>query len=325
MIIWTIGGGGLFGQSLTRQALRHGIAVFDARPIPWDDPVGTREAMVANARAFRERAEDDDWAVLWAAGHAATAATGVETAQELASLRLAILALIDHLPAGRGAFFLSSSVGGIYAGSSTPPFNEHTPPRPLSPYGELKLAQEALATTELAGVCPVVIGRISNLYGPGQDLSKLQGLISRLALAAVTKQPITMFVSLDTIRDYIDVDDAAIVALHWAAVAAQNQAPASTVRVIASGQPVSLGALVHLMQDIARVRVPLAIGAHPSSAVQAQDLRVIPSNDGVAGGLVRTTLPAGVKRVYLDVLERWQSASVPKRERHVHPVTESRH
>ena len=54
-----------------------------------------------------------------------------------------------------------------------------------------------------------MIGRFSNLYGPGQNLGKLQGLISRLALSAVTRQPINIFVPLDTIRDYVYVDDAA--------------------------------------------------------------------------------------------------------------------
>ena len=313
MIVWVIGSGGLYGSAIVRQALRHGIGVFDAEPIPWSDPDGTRAALEANAAAFQHRANDDDWAVLWAAGRAATASHADEAAEELTTLGIALAALAAHRPRGRGAFFLTSSAGGVYAGSEHPPFDERTVPRPLSAYGELKLAQEQAAADALAGTCPVVVGRVSNLYGPGQDLGKLQGLISRLALAAVTKQPVNMFVSLDTIRDYIEVDDAATVALHWTAKAMQEQAPEPAIRVIASGQPVSLGALIHLMQDIARVRVPIAVGSHASSSAQAHDLRMTPSDDGTALGLIRTTLPAGVKRVYADVLERFQQAQTPRR------------
>lgn len=313
MIIWTIGAGGLFGSAINRQALRHGIGVFEAAPIPWDDADAAREAFRANARAFTEHVGDQDWAVLWAAGRAATASQAEEAQRELTALQDAVDALRTHHPAGRGAFFLTSSAGGVYAGSEHPPFDEHTVPRPLSAYGELKLDQEQAARDGLSGVCPVVVGRVSNLYGPGQDLNKLQGLISRLALAAVTKQPITMFVSLDTIRDYIEVDDAATVALHWTAKAMQEHPTHSSVRVIASGQPVSLGALIHLTQDIARVRVPIAVGNHISANAQAHDLRMTPSDDGATASLIRTTLPAGVKRVYADILERFQRATTPRR------------
>lgn len=39
-----------------------------------------------------------------------------------------------------------------------------------------------------------VIGRLTNLYGPGQDLSKGQGLISTLVNSAITLQPATIYV-----------------------------------------------------------------------------------------------------------------------------------
>lgn len=208
---------------------------------------------------------------------------------------------------------LASSAGGVYAGCSHPPFDDRTAPHPLSPYGELKLTQEQAASRLLDAVCPVVIARISNLYGPGQNLDKLQGLVSRLALSAVTKQPVTMFVSLDTIRDYIDADDAAVVLLHWAHKAVREQPEHPWIRVVASGQPVSLGALIHLAQDVTRTRIPVAVGEHASAAAQARDLRLTPSDDGHVHALVRTTLPEGIKRVHLDILERHQKAANARR------------
>ncbi|MCF8557899.1 MAG: SDR family oxidoreductase, partial [Candidatus Nanopelagicales bacterium] len=196
--------------------------------------------------------------------------------------------------------------GGVYAGSVNPPFEAATTPVPLSPYGELKLAQENLANDTLSSVCPLVIGRVSNLYGPGQNLTKLQGLISRLALAAVTRQPINIFVPLDTIRDYIYVDDAARAVLQATARAASAGQPTTSVQVVASGQPATVGQVLRTMNLVAKRRVPVALGSHPSSTAQSSDLRLEPTVplDAV------TTLPAGMKAVYLDVLERVQCTSM---------------
>lgn len=309
MIIWTIGSGGLLGSAIMRQATRHGMATFDAGTIPWSDREAAIRAITHAADDFVARAAGDEWGIAWAAGSVATASTPGEADQERIVFERAISAIAERLPRGRGAVFLASSAGGVYAGCSEPPFNERTEPVPLSTYGQLKLDQERIAEAAMRGKCPVVIGRISNLYGPGQNLQKLQGLVSRLALSAVTKQPITMFVSLDTIRDYIEVDDAATVALHWLSKAAKEQANEPQIRVIASGQPVSLGALIHLTQDITRTKFPVAVGNHSSASAQARDLRLSPSDDGHVAPLIRTTLPAGVKRVYLDILARHQQTA----------------
>ena len=55
----------------------------------------------------------------------------------------------------------------------------------------------------------MVIGRIANLYGPGQDPTKAQGLVSQLCRAHLERRPTSIYVSLDTARDYLFVDDAA--------------------------------------------------------------------------------------------------------------------
>jgi nucleoside-diphosphate-sugar epimerase len=117
---------------------------------------------------------------------------------------------------------------------------------PLSAYGELKLHQEATARLMLEGVCAVLVGRVSNLYGPGQNLAKLQGLISRLALAAATRQPLNIFVSLDTLRDYIYVDDVVEANL----LASRASTPSGSTCNIASG---SRRTLLELLQAISAV------------------------------------------------------------------------
>jgi len=113
-----------------------------------------------------------------------------------------------------------------------------------------------------------------------------------------------MFVSLDTLRDYIYSDDAA--AIIASLVTRPVDSRGTQTHIIASGQPVSLGYLIHLAEDIARTRIPIAVGAHAISAAQARDLRLISSYEGYISQ-IQTTLPAGIKNVYLDILERRQN------------------
>ncbi len=151
-----------------------------------------------------------------------------------------------------------------------------------------------------------MIGRLSNLYGPGQNLDKLQGLISRLALSAVTQQPTNIFVPLDTLRDYIYVDDAAdaIIAATRAAMGGPAEAD---VHVVASGRPATVGQVIRTMNQVCKRRIPVGYGTHTSSAGQSLDLRLVPT---VPLPNI-TALPAGMRSVYLDILDRMQQRVLP--------------
>ena len=297
MITWVVGAGGLLGSAVRERC----GAAFDAQQVPWHDPDAAIAVLTAEAEHFAATVGVGPWRIIWAAGAATVSSSAEQTSIELRVFEAFVDAVAQHHPHGDGHVFLTSSAGGVYAGSSHPPFSTATVAVPLSPYGELKLAQERLAAERLAGVCPVVIGRISNLYGPGQNLAKLQGLISRLALAAVTQQPINIFVSLDTIRDYIYVGDAADAILE----ATTDINADDRTLVIASGQPTTIGTLIRTMNEVAKRRVPVALGQHESAARQVLDLRLEPS----PGITASTSLPAGVKAVYLDILERMQQAT----------------
>jgi UDP-glucose 4-epimerase len=301
LITWTIGAGGLLGSAIQR----HVEHPFQATAIPWSHDLQAVEALASNYAAFRATAGTSEWAIIWAAGAATVSATPESAHQELRVLESLLHCIAANPPAGHGVFFLSSSAGGVYAGSSNPPFDIKTAPVSLSPYGDLKLQQETATREILGSTCTVVIGRFSNLYGPGQNLDKLQGLISRLALAAATRQPINIFVSLDTIRDYIYVDDAARTALQWVKQAVHKTNSTTTV-IIAAGEPTVLGQLIRLMQDVSRTKVPVALGNHSSSNAQVSDLRLVPTQIDETE-LTRMPLPAGVKLVYQDILTRAQS------------------
>lgn len=296
-----IGSGGLLGRAVVDRCHYR----FDAGSIPWHDEQAAADWLRAGARRFCEVADTEDWAIIWAAGAATTSTSESDATKELTILEGLLQGLRSALPQGKGSFFLASSAGGVYAGSKHPPFTTATQTAPLSAYGELKLRQEHVAAEYLKELCPVTIGRISNLYGPGQNLSKLQGLISLLARAAVTRQPVNIFVPLDTIRDYVFSQDAATAVQASVNRARVSQLPIS-VEIIASGEPATIGQLIRSMNQVSRRRVPVALGMHASATAQAADLRVLPTY--VPQSL--TPLPAGVKSVYLDILERLQHRSL---------------
>ena len=299
--VWVVGAGGLLGKALSLELSQDSnFTVFSGQHIPWEDSPRTEAIFEQDFHELTRQAGANPWAVIWAAGRASTSTMKIETETELATFKSLVRVMSNTNQ--QGAFFLTSSAGGVYAGSSDPPFSIETIPHPLSHYGELKLAQEEVAKEQLSKNCKVIIGRISNLFGPGQDVNKLQGLISQLIVSALTKKPIDIFVSLDTMRDYIYVDDAAKIIANLVI----KESRAESTHIIASGQPVSLGYLIQLAQDISRTRIPIAIGAHASSAAQARDLRLTPTEN--PNNSNATTLPAGIKNVYLDILQRRQNA-----------------
>jgi UDP-glucose 4-epimerase len=247
------------------------------------------------------------WAIVWAAGAATTATSPEACAGELAAFELYATAIGRPLSRHRGGtFFLTSSAGGVYAGCTGAPFDSSTDPAPIGDYGKLKFGQERFAREQLGDQISVLVGRVANLYGPGQDTGKLQGLISRLCLATITRETLTMFVPLDTLRDFIYVDDAAALALHWIDTAT----PEFQVRVIASGMPTSLGHVIAVTKDVVRRPIPIAHGFHPSARAQAHDLRLTPDADSATESLVHTPLPVGIRAVFLDLLERQARSDV---------------
>lgn len=298
MFTWIVGRGGLLGSAVSR-AIRPKFA--EVR-VPWDNHDAAVEVLDSDLERFIEEAGDDDWSVIWAAGSGVVGTTADKLAAETRIMSHLLTRLRDSRPTGRGAFFLSSSAGGIYAGSVHPPFSESTAPKPLSPYGETKLAQEAMVQTTLAGRVPLVIGRFSNLAGPGQNMVKQQGLVSQMCRAAITRQSLNVFVPMETLRDYLYVDDAAAMVRTLVEKAVSHQPSAPVLRNISSQQPVSVCTVVRTVQQVAHRTVRIALGTSPSSSFHVRDLRLCTDFRNDFHNVAITPFPVAVKRVYDDVL-----------------------
>jgi len=302
MLTWVVGAGGMLGTALARRARVASSAVFDASPVPWSDSVAAHAVLRADARRFAEQAGGQPWSLFWAAGASVVASEADSISAELIALEAVLTAVVEEQPSGPGAVFVTSSAGGLYAGASGSPFSSATPPRPISPYGRLKLGQEEAARSIVSGRIPLVLGRFSNLYGPGNSTEKAQGLISMLCRACVRRTPLNLYVSMDTVRDYLYVDDAAELAWN-ATMRVVGEDPASVaVEVIASGRAATVAEIVATIQTVAHRRVPLAFGTDASARHQVPDLRLVPSVD--VDAVTMTPLPAGIKQVFDAAISR---------------------
>ncbi len=99
-----------------------------------------------------------------------------------------------------------ASTGGALIGDATPPVNEQSLPKPISPYGASKLCGEAYAhafarSRGLGAVCV----RFGNVYGPHSAHKK--GAVTMFAKALLLDQPIVIYGDGSASRDYVHVED----------------------------------------------------------------------------------------------------------------------
>jgi UDP-glucose 4-epimerase len=230
-------GRGLLGRAVLAVLAPRGDVVHTV-DVPW----GTHQASVEALRRAADRtAAHGPWRLVWTAGSGVIATGEAELRAELATFE----AFVEHLSVPPTSMFLASSAGGVYAGSvDAPPFTEGSAVGAASPYGRTKLAMEAAVTDLARNGTRVLIGRIANLYGPGQNLAKPQGLVSQLCVSHLTRQPVMIYASMDSLRDYVFVSDAARAAVSALERISLAEPGVVTVKIIASGISRSVGSVI---------------------------------------------------------------------------------
>ena len=139
--------------------------------------------------------------------------------------------LFEEVAARGSKLVLVSSGGTVYGEAVVTPIDEQHPTKPISPYGVSKLTLENYAylyavTHGLKFVCV----RPANAYGEGQRPFIGQGFISTAMAAAMRGQPVKIFGSTGTVRDYLHVSDLAAGIAH-----ALDKGTLSTIYNIGSG------------------------------------------------------------------------------------------
>lgn len=315
---WVVGAGGLLGAEIRRalsRALPDVLPWSPAEPFPWkdSDAIGSRlrEAAAEYARAVA--ASGGPWMVFWCAGAGVVGTTAEEMERETRALESLLDGLGTALGDARGAFFLASSAGGAYADCADAILTEDTPPRPSSDYGRAKLRQEeALARwAEAHPRASTFVGRLSNLYGSGQNFAKAQGLISYLSLCLLHQVPAHVYAPLDTLRDFLFAPDAANRILAAVDRLRSLPSPARVMKIVASGQTTSIGSILSIFRRIARRQPRIICSGSPLGKLQPSRLALRSVTWPDLNVAPPTPLPAGIHAVYRHHLALLQAGRLP--------------
>lgn len=254
-----IGAGGLIGAGVVRALQVRGVYRDIGTRVPWSSVLDAHQALGKIARGGTIEPGQD---VYWCAGAGVNGMTATEARRESEMFR----AFLDRLPSGVRVF-LSSSAGGVYA-TGMPPFTEYSVAEPASDYGRCKIRMERdLVAWARGGRGQAVIGRIANVYGPGQKLSKPQGIVSHLCQAAITGQPLNLYVPMSTKRDFLYVDDAADRIVETV----ERATDTVTTKILGSGVSLTIGSVIEIVQDVTKCEALTVSGRPPTSAKQATD------------------------------------------------------
>lgn len=279
-LVWVVGSGGLLGSSVWRD-----LGDDAWRPdhaLNWNDELRLDADLQQAVSAFAARLVREarpTWGIAWCAGAGVVATSAAALAAETRTIQRFLSLIADQavLAARPGYIVHASSAGGIYGGCRESPISESTAPAPISAYGHAKLEQERLLNDWAAGQphVRVHVARFSNLYGPGQQLKKAQGLISHASRCLIHGAPLQIYVSFDTVRDYLFADDAGremVKGLRRVISEAATIEP-FTMKIYASEREISIAGLLGVFRQVARRRLRTIAGLHPSSTLQPRRLQ----------------------------------------------------
>lgn len=311
---WVVGRDGLLGRNVAAALDARYEEWSGAERVPWPDVAQAAARLQLELERFLDfaRVSAATWRLFWCAGTGTIASSDAELERETALVRHFAAVLGSRLAgdaalAARGTIFFASSAGATYASSADPPpFNEDARVGTLAPYGRAKLEQED-AFTYVAGATGVdfVLGRLSNLYGPGQDVAKPQGLIAHVGRATLRREPVSIYVPLDTIRDYLFAEDAGqmvVDVVAWREALRAGGAPSTTtLKIFASEVDTTVASVLGVWRQV--LRRPLRV-AHATTRATRLQPRVLSFRSRVARELRRppTPLPVGVDVVRRDQL-----------------------
>ena len=317
---WVVGRGGLLGRRVESALGKRGSTWYPPGPFDWDDPVMVRTQLEKSCSAFADEVRDRPWQVAWCAGAGIVGSGSHELKQETEALSHLLRGLARAMGSRRmssGQIFLASSAGGVYAGSAGPPYSEQSAESPLAPYGFNKLEQESLVrhwSRETGS--RALIGRLTNIYGPGQNLSKSQGLVSQVCRRTLAHEPFVLYVPLDTIRDYIYVDDASVLIADGLDRLRRgypaDAAHPVVLKILATGRGTTIATVLSEIRRIIKQPVRVVLASSPSALRQAPDLRMTSVVWPELDQRPMTTLSAGIRAVLTDILDKLCRGNSPE-------------
>jgi UDP-glucose 4-epimerase len=206
-----------------------------------------------------------------------------------------LLEALRHYPDVRLVF--ASSGGAVYGAPETTPVAESHPLRPMGVYGTSKISAEGyvLLYRRQFGVDTRIL-RISNPYGPGQNVQGQLGAASIFAWRALAGQEIRIWGDGSIIRDYVyinDLVDAFVTAIN---VESNTFGQLDPILNIGSGRGTSLKQIIETIGDI--LKHPVSVKYEPSRSfdVPVSVLEVERARD-ILGWSATTSFRDGMRKM----------------------------
>ena len=248
------GGAGFVGATLVRRLVEsgHTVRVFDNYSTGDASYLAGVDAEQVEGDIRDAAALDAALAGMDSVIHLAAAGSVVVSVQDpVMNFEANVVGTFRVLDAARRAGverMVLASTGGALIGDATPPVDEGSLPKPISPYGASKLAGEgyAYAFSNAYGLRTVAL-RFANVYGPWSAHKK--GSTTLFFRAIHAGEPMVIYGDGSSSRDYIHVDD-----ISWAlATSLERDLPGGTVLHIASGVETTVAELARLCGEAAGV------------------------------------------------------------------------
>lgn len=228
--------------------------------------------------------------IVWSAGRAGFDAGEEDVAGELASFR-DVLEAAERLavarPERRVVFCLLSSAGGLFEGQRT--VDATSLPAPRRPYGRLKLAQEKMLAASRAPLIRLVY-RLTSVFGHISPNHR-RGLIPTLVLNGIRHRVSSFSGRMDTLRDFIWVEDVATFVARVALAGGEGRD--GETAILASTKPSSLHEIKRLVETV--LASPIYV-TYSTERTNSADITFSPGV--VPRGWQATDLQANVYKLY---------------------------
>jgi UDP-glucose 4-epimerase len=248
------GGAGFVGATLVRRLVASGYPVRVLDNLSTGDAAhlaGVDTELVKGD--IRDAAAlDDALAGMGSIIHLAAAGSVIGSVQDPGTnFDVNVLGTFRVLDAARRAGVsrvVMASTGGALIGDATPPVDERSLPKPISPYGASKLAGEgyAHAFAKTFGLRTVAI-RFGNVYGPWCE--RKRGVLNVFFESIHAGTPLVIYGDGTASRDYVHVDDIS----RALQLGLEKDVPGGTVLHAASGVETSVTDLADLCRNAAGV------------------------------------------------------------------------
>jgi UDP-glucose 4-epimerase len=310
-----VGHRGLIGSAVSRELSQTEDVYTQESVVRWADISAAKSDLQAIAGSFRAFVGSEQWVIFWCAGKGFLGSLPGELDSEVEVFR-SFLSDIAAWGNTDGVVVFASSAGAIWNPTNSVSIEEDTPDNGTTPYAQAKLHQETILRqfcreSSVGGI----IARISSVYGDGQDLQKQQGLISRMCLASVTRTPVSIFVPLETTRNYIFARDLAKMMIKAARAEIQSASKVRDVKkfIMCSRDNHSIASVCRAVESVSRQK--LLKSTHLSGDLMRYPLhfQLRPRNSKELLECESTTLIAGVSVVYKEILRRYQLGLIPDR------------